>query len=808
MAKVKHNNLIDTLNTIAEDAKSKGVIQLDTEDEEFTGRVIRIKGKDLLHFGTTGYLGLELDRRLKDAAIDAIKKFGTQFPLSRSYISHPLYHQLEEKLALMFNLPVLVMKNSTLGHMGVIPSLVRDEDSVVLDHHVHWSVQNAALLLKNRGITIDMIRHSNMDMLESKIKELGAGGGKVWYFADGIYSMFGDIAPIEQLKALCAKYPQLYLYFDDVHGMSWTGKNGTGFVLSQFEELPENVFVFSTLSKSFGASGGMLITSNRPYFNKIKNFGGPLTFSAQLEPASVGAAIASADIHLSNEIYEMQADLHERIKYCNELLSKTDLPLVEKNDCPVFYIGTGAPAVGYNYINKLYKAGFYANMGIFPAVPVKKTGVRFTISRHNRLEDIRRLVDTLSVAYPKSLEEESYSANHVRRIFGLPVIDQEEVTVASAPDLKLLNFSSIGEIDAGLWNSMFAGEGVFDHAGLAFLEKAFKQNQEEEHNWQFFYVIVQNEAGKIVAATFLTYALWKDDMLAPASVSRDFEEKRLSDPTYMTSYALIMGSLFTEGNHLYLDKEEKRWKEALNLVIGRIEELDEQLNPSTIVLRDFDPGETDLKEYILKKGYFQISLPESCTMEDLIWDTPKEYLSHLSAKSRKHFRQDIEPYVQYFDVEVKQQIGNDELRHFTDLYKNVWRNNFDMNTFSFGSSLFEKMSEDQHWEFLILRLKEQYDDREVKGIPVGVMFCYKGKDTYVPAFIGMDYEFVTKFQVYRQMLYQTILRAKSLKVGKIYFGFSSSFEKRKVGARIIPKVAYMQAKDNYAMEMMGIIQKQ
>ena len=809
MAKVKHNNLIDTLNTIAEDAKSKGVIQLDTEDEGFTGRVIRIKGKDLLHFGTTGYLGLELDQRLKDAAIDAINKFGTQFPLSRSYISHPLYHQLEEKLTLMFKLPVLVMKNSTLGHMGVIPSIVRDEDSVVLDHHVHWSVQNAALLLKNRGVRIDMIRHNNMDMLEDKIKELSAGGGKVWYFADGIYSMFGDVAPIEQLKALCARYPQLYLYFDDVHGMSWIGRNGTGFVLDQFADLPENVFIFSTLSKSFGASGGMLITSNRPYFNKIKNFGGPLTFSAQLEPASVGAAIASADIHLSKEIYELQADLHERIKYCNDLLAKTSLPLVERNDCPVFYIGTGAPAVGYNYINKLYNAGFYANMGIFPAVPVKKTGVRFTISRHNRLEDIRNLVDTLSEAFPKALQEESYSANHVRRIFNLPLIEEaKEKGVVSAPDLKLLNFGSISEIDRGFWDGMFAGEGVFDHAGLTFLEKAFKQNQEEEHNWQFFYVLVQNAEGNVVAATFLTYALWKEDMLAPASVSREFEEKRLSDPSYMTSRVLILGSLFTEGNHLYLDRQNERWKDALDLLIGRIEELDEQLNPSTIVLRDFDPAETELKEYILKKGYFQISLPEACIMDDLSWNTQEEYFSRLSAKSRKHFRKDIEPYIPYYNIEVKQQIDSDDLCHFTNLYKNVWRNNFDMNTFSFSRGLFEKMSEDENWEFLVLRLKEQYDDREEKGIPVGVMFCYKGKESYVPAFIGMDYEYVTKYQLYRQMLYQTILRAKSLKVSRINFGFSSSFEKRKVGARIIPKVAYMQAKDNYSMEMIGVIQKQ
>lgn len=809
MAKVKHNNLIDTLNTIAEDAKARGVIQLHTEDEQFSGRVIRVKGKDLFHFGTTGYLGLEQDIRLKNAAVDAIMKFGTQFPLSKSYISHSLYQQLEEKLEQMYELNVLVMKNSTLGHMGVIPSIVRDEDAVLLDHHVHWSVQNAALLLKNRGIEVDMIRHNDMEMLESQLRKLSSRHKKIWYCADGVYSMFGDTAPIAQLKELCRKYSQLYLYFDDVHGMSWCGKNGTGYVLSQYGELPENVFLFSTLSKSFGASGGIFISSNAPLFNSVKNFGGPLTFSAQLEPASVAAAIASADIHLSPEIYELQKELKNKVQYCNDLLEQTNLPLVDKNDCPVFYIGTGAPAVGYNFVNKLYDAGFYANMGIFPAVPVKKTGVRFTVSRHNTLEDIKSLIDTMQAEYPRSLKEESYSMNGVRRIFGLPLVSEPRADEAgNRAALRLELFESASGISPDVWNSCFSGEGVFDHAGLLFLEEAFSGNEDPENNWQFYYLLVRDQVGKIVAATFFTYALWKEDMLAPASVSAEFEKKRETEPGFMVSHALVMGSLFTEGSHLYLNRSHPAWKEALNLLVDKAEHLDQQLNASCIVLRDFDEDDADIEQYILKKGYFKTALPESCNITDLSWADESEYLTRLSARSRKHFRQEIEPFIDHFDVEVKDKIDRNEITHFYQLYRNVWEKNLDMNMFPFKCRQLQKMSEDDRWEFIVLRLTEGYRKSEKDSLPVAVMFCYKNKGiTYVPAFIGMDYDYVQEHQVYRQMLYQTILRAKALGCQKINFGYSSSFEKRKVGAVISPKVAYLQVKDNYSLEKIGIIQK-
>ena len=131
MAKSKHNNLLDTISDLILSAQKEGLVHLYTEGQHTNGRFLTIKGKQLHHFGTTSYLGLEQDSRLKEAAVDAILKYGTQFPLSKTYVSFGLCKELEDCLRQMYQRPVAIAKNSTLAHVGLIPSLVRDEDAMI-----------------------------------------------------------------------------------------------------------------------------------------------------------------------------------------------------------------------------------------------------------------------------------------------------------------------------------------------------------------------------------------------------------------------------------------------------------------------------------------------------------------------------------------------------------------------------------------------------------------------------------------------------------------------------------------------------
>jgi CelD/BcsL family acetyltransferase involved in cellulose biosynthesis len=95
------------------------------------------------------------------------------------------------------------------------------------------------------------------------------------------------------------------------------------------------------------------------------------------------------------------------------------------------------------------------------------------------------------------------------------------------------------------------------------------------------------------------------------------------------------------------------------------------------------------------------------------------------------------------------------------------------------------------------------------NLPIGILFCYKNTNhTYAPSLIGMDYSYAKEFQLYRQLLFQAIKRARELKLNRIDFGVSATFEKRKLGATVIPKVAYIQTRDNFSMELMGTLQNE
>lgn len=797
-AKIKHNSFIDSIDEIIKNAKEKGVVHLYADNQILRGRKISINKQELLHFGTTGYLGLEQDPRLKEAAIDAIYSYGTQFPLSKTYISHPLYATLEDKIQEMYNYPIIITKNSTLGHLAVIPTVIRDEDAIILDHQVHWSVQNATIALKARGVPVEMIRHNNMDMLERKIKELQSKVQNIWYMADGVYSMFGDFAPINDLKSLLDKYPQLHIYFDDVHGMSWKGKNGTGFISSQFKKLDNRILLFSTLSKTFGASGAMLICPNEKFYHKIKNFGGPLTFSAQLEPAAVAAAIASANIHLSEEIYTLQNQLQNRIQYFNSLLDNSDLPLIDQNESPVFYIGTGMPATGYNFVKRLMDEGFFVNLGLFPAVPVKNTGVRITVSLHNQLKDIKALTEAMQHHHSKALEETHTSLNRIYRFFRIK-------TEKSSDDkhtqnlLKIDYFTDINEIDKQLWNNYMADNNSCNWEGIHFIQSVFKNNETKENNWKFHFFIISDQKNNPLVVTFFTTSLWKDDLLAPVKVSEQLEHIRKTNPYHATQWVTAMGSVFTAGKHHYTNLKHPEWKNAWRNILIKIEEINTALNIKQTVLRDFNNNDKTLKEFFHLHGFVQAQMPEVCLIKKISWKNKEQYISQLSARSRRHFKKDIEPYTALLRTEASNSLDQRTLNHCFSLFENVQTINLNINTFNYPIKLIEKMNESEHWEFILIYNKEVKDQTE--NLPIGVMFCFKNQDKiYIPALVGIDYELNRKFNIYRQLLFQTIMRATDLNFKSIDFGVSASFEKKKVGATPQALIAFVQADDNFAME--------
>ncbi|MDX5422690.1 MAG: GNAT family N-acetyltransferase, partial [Hymenobacteraceae bacterium] len=241
--------------------------------------------------------------------------------------------------------------------------------------------------------------------------------------------------------------------------------------------------------------------------------------------------------------------------------------------------------------------------------------------------------------------------------------------------------------------------------------------------------------------------------------------------------------------------------EALKALLGELYKEQEKENASSILLRDLDGNDPELDEFMVEQDFVKMDLPESCVVEKLGWTTEEEFRQTLTKKGRENYVQKIKRYEHFYEVEVKSRLTAEELEHATRLFKNVKSNNFAINNFLFPQKLFSLLNENEAWEFVVLYIKEEYS---INRKPVSVAFCHRNADNvYSFMLVGMDYEYLLEYNVYRQTLYQVVKRANALGCKKANFGISATLEKRKIGAIPYPKVGYYQAKDNFAMEMIG-----
>ena len=289
-------------------------------------------------------------------------------------------------------------------------------------------------------------------------------------------------------------------------------------------------------------------------------------------------------------------------------------------------------------------------------------------------------------------------------------------------------------------------------------------------------------------------------MLALESVSVQIEEKRKSDPYYLTSKTLTMGSMLTEGHHYFIDRNNLKWKEAFNLLLERVAKIQEIINANTLLLRDFDKEDIELKELFLKDGFAPINMPNSNVIENMNWNTSEELLQSVSYRNRKHIRTEVFRNEEAFEIEYKKELTEEESEYYYNLYLNVGKKNRGFNMFDYPTDILTKLSKHSNWEFMVIKLKPDYNIR-CENKPVAVGWCYNTKANMSAMIIGIDYNFNHQFKVYKQAIYQVLKRARMLNLSKVYLGLSADFEKRKYGAKQIARVAYMQTKDNYNMEV-------
>jgi 7-keto-8-aminopelargonate synthetase-like enzyme len=385
-----HTRKIDSAYRYVTEASDAGVILQTGEGPN--GRHVTVDGRRLANFGSCSYMALEALPQLRECAHQALDVYGTQFHFSRAYLQCPLYLELEALLQEITGRPVVVAASTSLAHIAALPILVTDKDHIIIDQFAHASLHTAVQLVPN--VPMEILRHNRMDQLDTRLTQLREHAGHVWYICDGLYSMLGDFADFEALSDLLDRHPKLHLYIDDAHSTSWTGQRGRGAALEYFAE-HERVVVSLSLNKAFSAAGGALALPNHELAMRIRRCGGPMLFSGPIQPPMLGAAVGSARLHLSEEFPVLQAQLQARLDTCVKALESTKLELTTPQPSPIFQAQCDSPRIAFNVAELMRAQGFYACVCVFPAVPMNRPGIRFTITRHNELADIAPFVAAL-----------------------------------------------------------------------------------------------------------------------------------------------------------------------------------------------------------------------------------------------------------------------------------------------------------------------------------------------------------------------------------------------------------------------------
>jgi 7-keto-8-aminopelargonate synthetase-like enzyme/predicted N-acyltransferase len=821
------SQFLDTLTQIHGEARSRGVYFRDSADTTLRGRDVNIGGRSMVSFSSCSYLGLEHHPSLVEGVIEATRAFGTQFSSSRGYLSAPLYDELEGLLSQMFGGHALVTSSTTLGHQAVLTALLTEKDGIVMDHQVHHSVQMAARLAQAGGAKVAIVRHNELDRAADEIERMCRTCDNVWFACDGVFSMYGDLAPLNLLNHLLSISDKVKLYVDDAHGMSWAGKHGAGSFLSRMP-FHDRMILATSLNKAFSAAGGVMVFPTAQMRQRVMDCGGPMVFSGPVQPPMLGAAVASAKLHLSDEIYTHQEALAERTRMVNRRMRELSLPLLVENEAPIFFVRMGLPRVAFRVVERLMDEGYFINASVYPTVPMKRAGVRFAVTSAHRMADIEGALSAMARIVPEVLDEEEMSAGMLDELFASAVPEEarrseryrdiELRDVMAVEDrspslvselsidprsLTVERYRSIDELDTQEWDRLLGEVGSCSAEAQRVAEHAFRQHARDEYNWDFHYVVVRTTDGTPVAASFFSSALSKDDMLMRDEVSQAVEARRAADPYFLTSKIVTMGSGFSEGNHLYLDRKGP-WRAALVRMLEVATEIYDAEAANMLLLRDLPADDPEMDAFLRDQGLVKIPMFTSYYL-DIDWSNQEEYLAKLSRRKRKHLREIIERSAHYsvkvFSPESGQQLDADGLSDLYRLYRNVADRKRKLNVFPLPATLMPRLQTSDAWELVAVYLSEE-GGGPADGKPIAFYAAHRHTGHYAPFLCGLDYRYVFQHGAYRNMIFEMIQRAQATGVKRIHMGMDADQEKQRFGCQPMENCVYLQARDHFNGELL------
>jgi 8-amino-7-oxononanoate synthase len=353
-------------------------------------------GKKILMLGSNNYLGLTSHPDVINAAVEAVKKYGSGCSGSR-FLNGTLdiHVKLEEELRdFLKKEAVMTFSTGFQSNLGIISAICGRNDVIIGDKENHASIYDACRLSYAKLLRYE---HNDMEDLERQLKSVDQNKG-ILIVTDGVFSMSGDICNLPEIVRLAKKYGARVMV-DDAHGLGVLGKHGRG--TAEYFGLEDEVDIYmGTFSKSLASLGGYL-ASTKEVVEYVKHVSRPFIFSAAITPASVASARASLKI-LSEQPERVKA-LHDISSYMREGLKKLGVNIIESKT-PIIPIYTYEDDKTFIACKMLIERGVYVNPVISPATPVGQSLLRTSYTAtHTKeqmdyaMKQIKEVLDILDV---------------------------------------------------------------------------------------------------------------------------------------------------------------------------------------------------------------------------------------------------------------------------------------------------------------------------------------------------------------------------------------------------------------------------
>ncbi len=354
--------------TIAKEAMKAGIYPYFQPLSDSEGNIATFNGRDVIMLGSNNYLGLTTHPKVRAAAKEALDRYGTSCTGSRFLNGTLKFHlELDQRLANFVGAEAaIVFSTGYQTNLGTISALVQKGDFVILDKDAHACIVDGAML--SRGEMRRFV-HNDMDNLRAVLDKLPPDSGKLVVF-DGVYSMFGDIAPLPEIVEICREYDARVMV-DDAHSFGVLG-GGRGTVAHYGMTMDDVDLVMGTFSKSFASIGGF-VAGKADVIHFIQHNARSLIFSASLPAVNAMTVLAALDI-IENEPEHVQR-LWENADFMRKGLETLGFD-TGGSQTPVVPIVIGDDVRTALAWRALADNGVYTNPVVPPAVPPNKSLLR------------------------------------------------------------------------------------------------------------------------------------------------------------------------------------------------------------------------------------------------------------------------------------------------------------------------------------------------------------------------------------------------------------------------------------------------